>query len=190
MKSRMIILIIVLCIFVVSCTNNQKQQNTIIGGADGTTEIVIDGKDCKDTVTYRLQDCLLWYIKQLPEEYKDKKACMWTEYEDYQENVQFINVFVANPTDDWWLFGRSWYLEVWNGEKWVFPKSKGDLIWFDDGFAIEKAPLLYCFRFPVGRYYHLPKGKYRIKKGFLMNKGKDNYTVLTAEFHIKKLLML
>ena len=87
MKSIMIILIIVLCIFVVSCTNNQKQQNTIIGGADGTTEIVIDRKDCKDTVTYRLHDCLLWYIKQLPEEYKDKKACMWTEYEDYQENV-------------------------------------------------------------------------------------------------------
>ncbi len=185
MKSIIIVLTITFCVSVVSCTNNPKQQNTIIGGTDGTTEMVINEKDCKDTVTYELQDCLLWYTKQLPEEYKGQKACMWTEYEDYRENVQIINVFVANPTDAWWLFGCSWYLEVWNGKEWGFPKSKGDLIWFDDGFAIEKAPLLYCFRFPVGRYYHLSKGKYRIKKGFSMNKGKDKYTDLTAEFHIK-----
>lgn len=185
MKSIMIVLTIMLCIAVVSCTNNQKQQNTIIGGADSTTEIIINGKSSKNTVSYELQDCLLWYTKQLPEEYKDRKASMWTEYENYGKDVKAINVFVANPTDAWWLFGRSWYLEVWNGKKWSSPKSKRDLIWFDDGFAIEKAPLLYCFRFPVGRYYDLPKGKYRIKKGFSMNKGKDNYTDLTAEFYIK-----
>lgn len=188
MKTRTIILTIVLCAFiVVSCTNKQKQQNAIIGSADSTTEIVIAEKNSKqdrDTISYELQDCLLWYTKQLPEKYRDQKACMWTEYENYRKNVQIINVFVANPTDAWWLFGRSWNLEVWNGEKWISPKSKRDLSWFDDGFAIEKAPLLYCFRFPVGRYFYLSEGKYRIKKGFSMNKGKDCYTDFVAEFYI------
>ena len=51
MKSIIIVLTITFCVSVVSCTNNPKQQNTIIGGTDGTTEMVINEKDCKDTVT-------------------------------------------------------------------------------------------------------------------------------------------
>ena len=42
MKTRTIILTIVLCAFiVVSCTNKQKQQNATIGSADSITSIVI-----------------------------------------------------------------------------------------------------------------------------------------------------
>lgn len=39
MKSIIIVLTIMFCVSVVSCTNNPKQQNTIIGGTEGTTEL-------------------------------------------------------------------------------------------------------------------------------------------------------
>ena len=42
--------------------------------------------------------------------------------------------------------------------------------------AKKEAPLLYCFRFPIGEYYHLPKGKYRISKSFsLQEKDESTY---------------
>lgn len=45
MKTRTIILTIVLCAFiVVSCTNKQKQQNAIMGSTDSITSIVIKDK--------------------------------------------------------------------------------------------------------------------------------------------------
>ena len=78
--------------------------------------------------------------------------------------------------------GRGWKLEQWNGKEWGIAKTKGDRSWFDDGFNKQKAPLLYCFRFPVGRYYYLPKGKYRICKSF---SAKREYIELSAEFEIK-----
>lgn len=188
MKARTIISGVAFSFLILSCANEQKQQPAIIGGADSITQIVIaeeSGNQDKDTVIYKLPECSLWYTKELPEDYKDKKVRIWTEREIYWENVQAINVFVANPTDAWWLSGRGWHLDVWNGKEWESPKAKKDLNWFDDGFAIQKAPLLYCFRFPIGEYFHLSKGKYRINKGFSMNNGKDRYTYLSAEFEIK-----
>ena len=61
-------------------------------------------------------------------------------------------------------------------------KTKGDIVWSDDGFETPKAPLLYCFRFPVGWYYYLPKEKYRICKSF---HAKRENIELSAEFEIK-----
>lgn len=185
MKTRTIILTIMLCAFiVVSCTNKQKQQNVIIGGADSTTEIVIaedKNKPDKDTVIYEIPQCQLWYTKELTEVENNKEIRMWTERENYWENVQVINVFVANPTNVWWNFGRDWSLYVWNGTDWVVPEPKQSLSWYEDAFGVDKAPLLYCFRFPVGEYYHLPKGKYRLTKTFLANRKK---ITLTADFNI------
>ena len=43
------------------------------------------------------------------------------------------------------------------------------------------------FHFPIGKYYQLPKGKYRFGKGFSMNNGKDKEIVLYAEFEIKQI---
>lgn len=186
MKSRAIILIIALCTSIVSCTNKQKQQNTIIGGADGTTEITIaedSNKQDRDTVIYEIPQCRLWYTEELSEADKGKEIRMWTERKEYWENVQVVNVFVANPTTTPLMFGRSWFVYRWNGKEWVTPEWKiTGSSWEDDAFSKNKAPLLYCFRFPVGRYYHLPKGKYRISKSFHVRNKKME---LKAEFEIK-----
>lgn len=61
-------------------------------------------------------------------------------------------------------------------------KTKGDIAWFDDGFIKQKAPLLYCFSFPIDEYYHLSKGKYRISKSFY---AKREEIKLYAEFEVK-----
>lgn len=74
MKSRAIILIITLCTSIVSCTNKQKQQNTIIGGADGTTEITIaedNSKQDRDTLIYEIPQCQLWYTKELSVKHRE-----------------------------------------------------------------------------------------------------------------------
>ena len=107
---------------------------------------------------------------------------MWTERPVYWENVQAFNVFVANPTSTSLMYGRAWVVEQWNGKEWVMAKTKGDIVWQDDGFEIPKAPLLYCFRFPVSRDYYLPKGKYRIRKSF---HAKRENIELSATFEIK-----
>lgn len=186
MKSRAIILIIALCTSIVSCTNKQKQQNTIIGGADGTTEITIakdnNNKQDRDTVIYEIPQCELWYTKELSEVDKGKEIRMWTERKEYWEDVQAINVFVANPTDAPINFGRHWNIYIWNGEEWVCPELKVSYIaWEDDLFVQHRGMLLYCFRFPVGEYYHLPKGKYRLTKTFQTN---NEDITLTADFNI------
>lgn len=173
-----------------SCTNKRQQfqpeatpdkELAIIGGKDTVTSIEIAMVD-KDTIVYDTPECYLWYVEDLPDEYKDKPVSMWTEHPIYWENVYAINVFVANPTSVSLMYGRGWILEQWNGKEWVMAKTKGDISWFDDGFNKQKAPLLYCFRFPVGWYYHLPKGKYRIKKSFNAQRKEIK---LNAEFEIK-----
>ena len=108
---------------------------------------------------------------------------MWTESEVYWENVAVINVFVTNPTNEKFWVGRDWSLRIWNGVQWCIPQEKFELNVKADAFCKKEAPLLYCFRFPIGEYYHLPKGKYRISKSFLL-KEKDEIN-LYAEFEIK-----
>ena len=163
----------------ISCSNKRQQlqpeatpdkEPAITGGNDTATNIRISSQDTlpdKDTIVYDIPECCLWYAKDLPDEYKDKPVSMWAEHTIYRENTQAINVFVANPTNVPLSFGRKWDIHVWNGSKWVSPKAKfSPFIWKDDEIAMPKGMLLHCFRFPVGRYYHLPKGKYRISKSF------------------------
>ena len=72
----------------------------------------------------------------------------------------------------------------WNGKEWVLAKIKGPyrIAWPDDGFNNQRAPAWYCFRFPIGSYYHLSKGKYRIYKSFYAGRQE---IALHAEFEIK-----
>lgn len=185
MKARTIILGMLCNCLILGCTNKQERRNTIIGGADGTAEIVIaekSGKQDRDTVTYEIPQCRLWYTEELPEAGNDKEIRMRTERESYWEDVQVIDVFVTNPTDIPINFGRRWHIYVWNGEEWVYPELKvSHLMWEDDLFVQHRGMLLYCFRFPVGEYYHLPKGKYRLVKTFWANKKE---ITLVADFDI------
>lgn len=185
MKSKAIILITALCTSIVGCTNKQKQQNTIIGGADSPTGIAITedrSKQDRDTMTYEIPQCQLWYTEELSEADKDGEIRMWTERKEYWEDVQVINVFVSNPTDIPINFGRRWNNYIWNGKEWACPELKVSYIaWEDDLFVQHRGMLLYCFRFPVGEYYHLPKGKYRLTKTFHAN---NKEMTLTADFNI------
>ena len=97
--------------------------------------------------------------------------------------LRSISVFVTNPTNEKFWIGRDWSLRIWNGVQWCIPQEKFELNVKADAFCKKEAPLLYCFRFPIGEYYHLPKGKYRISKSFLL-KEKDEIN-LYAEFEIK-----
>lgn len=185
---RNILFAVLLNVICLSCINKQQriqsgttsdEKLAIIGGNDTTTSIqVID----KDTIVYDTPECYLWYVKDLPDEYKDKPVSMWVEHTVYGEDVQTINVFVSNPMSISLMYGRGWWVEQWNGTDWVAAKAKEELSWFDDGFEKLKAPLLYCFHFPVGAYYYFSKGKYRINKWFYA-KGKE--MELSAEFEIK-----
>lgn len=177
-----------------SCSNKQKKfqpeatsDNTvaIIGSSDGYINIVIEKrhKIDKDTVIFESPNFNLWYTKELPDKYKNQGFQMWTESEAYWGNMTVINVFVTNPTNEEFWIGRDWSLHIWNGEQWCIPQEKFELNVKADAFCKKKAPLLYCFRFPIGKYYHLPKGKYRISKSFsLQEKEEIN---LYAEFEIK-----
>lgn len=185
MKSKAIILITALCTSIVGCTNKQKQQNTIIGGADSPTGIAItedSSKQDRDTIIYEIPQCQLWYTEELSEADKDGEIRMWTERKEYWEDVQVINVFVSNPTDIPINFGRRWNIYIWNGKEWACPELKVSYIaWEDDLFVQHRGMLLYCFRLPVGEYYHLPKGKYRLTKTFHAN---NKEMTLTADFNI------
>lgn len=174
-----------------SCTHKRQpaqpeatpdKESVIIGGKDTVTSIQVSTAD-KDTIVYDTPECCLWYAEDLPDEYKDQPVSMWTEPTVFRENVQAINVFVSNPTNAPLSFGRHWDMHVWNGSKWVSPKAKfSPFIWKDDEVTMSKGMLLHCFRFPVGSYYYLPKGKYRISKSFYI---KNKKMELTAEFEIK-----
>ncbi len=98
-----------------SCTHKRQQsqqeatpdkESAIIGSIDTVTSIQVTSAD-KDTVIYDTPECYLWCVKDLPDKYKDKTVSMWTERPVYWENIQVVNVFVANPTLTSLMYGRA-----------------------------------------------------------------------------------
>lgn len=137
----------------------------------------------KDTTRYYIPECFLVDVQDLFEEREDTSIVMWAEHPVYGTDVQAVNVFVENPTHTSLTYGRDWYLYQWNGKEWVLAKIKGpDIAWQSDGFDNNRAPVWYCFRFPIANYYHLSKGKYRICKSFYAGRQE---IALHAEFEIK-----
>lgn len=173
-----------------SCTHKRQRaqqeatpdKELFVMESSDTVAGIQDASVHKYSITYDTPECYLWYVMDLPDEYQDQPISMWTERPIYGENLHLINVFVSNPTSTSLMYGRGWAVERWDGEEWVMAKTKGDIAWFDDGFNKQKAPLLYCFSFPIDRYYHLSKGKYRISKSFY---AKREEIKLNAEFEIK-----
>ena len=163
------------------CVHRQKDKTV-----DKTENQTKSLKDYQ-TVSYEMPEVVLLYSKALPDIVctTEEKYRVWTEQECYPQNVTAINYFVENRTDTWWTFGRDWTLQIWDGAKWCPPKQKKVLFWFDEGFGKRRAPLLYCFRIPIGEYFFLPKGKYRVKKDFIQNDRKNQFLDLYAEFEVR-----
>lgn len=172
------------CAFVVGCDDKPKKGN-VIGGADRGTAIFVSAKDGNadsDTVHYEMPECGLVFTDSLVST-ADTAVRMATARSAYWVNVRVVDLIVTNPTSEPLSFGRDWFLLVWDGEKWSYPRLKvGGMAWEDDLFTIAKAPLRYCFRLPVGDYYLLPKGTYRLSKSFWQN-GRER--LLCADFEIK-----
>lgn len=173
------------CALCVSC-NAKKGKGKVIGGADGATSINVSDEEKRadhDTVTYELPECRLVSTDSLVSA-SDTAVAMETARKVYWENVRVVDLVVTNPTDVPLSFGRSWRLQVWDGEKWGYPELRvGGIVWEDDLFSVDKAPLRYCFRIPVGEYYLLPEGKYRLAKAFWLGERK---MVLSADFEVKR----
>ena len=71
---------VLLCVGIAGCSDKKGRQ-TVIGGADSVTEIVVadgSGVSDRDTVTYRRPQCCLWYVEKLPEACRGKGLVMWT----------------------------------------------------------------------------------------------------------------
>lgn len=177
MKTQVLFFVLA-CALCAGCGGKSK-SGKVIGGADGPTRVMVADKD---TVVYELPECDLYYTDSLVPS-ADTAVAAATEHPVYWENVRFVNLFVTNPTDEPLSFGRSWWLSVWDDGHWGFPEMKvGGVAWEDDLFTVDKAPLRYCFRLPVGEYYLLPKGKYRLSKSFVVKGERQS---LYAEFEVK-----
>lgn len=181
------------CLLGAACSGNSQTGTErdpatigIIGGADTATGIFITDGNAQtdgDSLVFQTLQCRLWYTDKLPDGYKDSLISMWTERPVYRKEVNDISVFVANPTDRPISYGREWLLYRWDGKAWTSAEWKiSDFSWEDDLFGTGQAPLLHCFRFPVGKYYRLAKGKYRISKRFYTN-GKT--ITLEAPFEVE-----
>lgn len=184
------------CLFLLAGCSNKRQQLqpqttsdaevVLIGGADDSTSIVISDENTvsdRDTILYQSPQFQLWYTEALPEKYKDKEICMWTEHANYWEDLQTITVFVANPTDTPLEFGREFDVRLLKDGEWVFPPQQDTshvISWKRDGLTCEKAPLLYCFRYNLSDFYMLP-GKYRLLKSFWQGRKEIK---LAADFTI------
>lgn len=146
-------------------------------------EIAASDKNDKDTIRYYIPECFLVDVQDLWDEREDTSVVMWMERSTYGTDVETIHIFVDNPTTTSLTYGRDWHLYRWNGKEWVMPKIKGsDIAWPSDGFDNRKAPSRYWFCFPIGSYYYLSKGKYRICKSFYAGSQR---IALSAEFEIR-----
>lgn len=164
------------------CANKQQQPQpqpqTMLD-----KEIAASDKNDKDSIRYYILECFLVDVQDLWDEREDTSVVMWMEHSIYGTDVETIHVFVDNPTTTSLTYGRDWHLYRWNGKEWVMPKIKGsDIAWPSDGFDNRKAPSRYWFCFPIGSYYYLSKGKYRICKSFYAGSQR---IALSAEFEIR-----
>lgn len=177
-KANLLLLSFFVSLVCASCTN---KRHTYLPQAKPDT--IIARSTNKDTTRYYIPECFLVDVQDLFEEREDTSIVMWAEHPVYGTDVQAVNVFVENPTHTSLTYGRDWYLYQWNGKEWVLAKIKGpDIAWQSDGFDNNRAPVWYCFRFPIANYYHLSKGKYRICKSFYADRREIK---LYAEFEIK-----
>lgn len=140
-------------------------------GLEGRTPVwLLDEKGTRgeDTVAYEFPQYQLWFTDTLEGGGTgDGEVRAWTERERYRVNEEVVVLWVENGGREPLTFGRGWEVEWWNGELWTMPELRRSIVvWEDDKFTSGRGGLRYCFRVPVGIYYFLPEGRYRVGKRF------------------------
>lgn len=120
--------------------------------------------------------------EKLPETFIGMTVQMKTEKKVYPINLQFITIIVDNPTNAPLSFGRSWEIQIWDNKKWTTPEMKKVLCWTDEALAARETFIRYYLTFPIGEFYRLKIGKYRILKTFFQD---SNMLNLMSEFEIR-----
>lgn len=180
---KMNVLLSLCFVFMVGCAGRQKQEVTDHSAdkSPGTPQMTVPAAPITPA-EYEVPDFNIFYTKDLAASSLDSLVTMKTEQKSYSSDSYYLTLLVFNPTDTPLDIGRDWRIQTWNGTEWVFAKQKYNLMCFDDALASQKTHVCYAFKFPMGAYFHLPKGKYRILKNFRQD---GRLLELSADFNIK-----
>ena len=103
-----------ICLAVVGCTNAKKQ----IAENNTSSKTLLWGS------------CNLVRTDTLKGDSLGTEIFMKTLHDSYPLTVQSVTALVANPTDIFLEFGRSWNLQKWNGYGWLNAETKADFFIF------------------------------------------------------------
>lgn len=171
------LILLLFCIHIVGCTNKEKKE-TAANVVNDT--VVVEQDSVKPEVSY--YDFSIIAIEALQPNLTNKRISMGTEKPIYSTTMKHLTIWVDNNTDIPLTIGRNWSIEFWNGKKWSVPTMKKDLFWWDDARAGKDIYIRYYFQHPIGEYYVLKRGKYRIVKKFSQE---QSLIKLYAEFEVR-----
>lgn len=157
MKTRFLLF---LCILLTGCIGKAKQENTTDNAADQTFNT-----DATFAGGYNLGSTIKMIIT----------------HGNYTVASPEVYAIVLNPEHLPLTYGRRWSLEKWENNKWITPKMKKQISFFDDEMTLPTSDFFY-FSFPI-KSYKITHGRYRISKSF-NNAGQQ--IDLKAEFDIDK----
>lgn len=110
---------------------------------------------------------------------------MRAEREVYDEGLEYVRVFVDNPTNTPLIFGTAWNVEIWRDGTWMDAEKHqgGKKVIFPLIASVSMSGhLRYDFCFPVKNLYVMRPGRYRLVKSF--SAGKKDLK-LSAEFTVR-----
>lgn len=188
--TRTLLRLLMLGLLPAGCGGRQTPQHEAAPAAErpairATAAATEEPDSCGDTLHCELPQCALLRTDTLLAP-ADTLLGMRTERTQYPADVRTICALVVNPTDTPLYFGRAWGLLRHEAEGWRrVPVRIPDYAWEADGFRIDRAPLRYHFRFPVGTLYDLTPGRYRLVKRF---EHRGRWLELTADFTVTEAL--
>lgn len=161
MNITVISYLFIFCILITGCTGNIVKKNGCIDISDTT---IVNNAESKLIGLYRLGTTIGMRIVQ----------------GDYTSESKEIFAIVLNPESLRLSYGRDWTLEKWENGQWIRPKTKVNILFFDDEIILPESDFL-CFSFPI-EYYKITPSRYRISKSFWNDREEIK---LSAEFEIK-----
>lgn len=175
MKIKLLVLLL-FCTHLSGCVNKAKEESA--------ANVVNDTAVVSDSVKHDVPDYDfdIISIEVLQPNLSNKKIRMGTEKPIYSTTIKHLTIWVDNNTDIPLDMGRNWSIEFWNGKEWVVPTMKKDLYWLDDARGSKETHMRYYFKYPIGEYYILKQGKYRIAKTFVQE---STLIKLYADFEVR-----